>query len=61
MQEEEELAGVPGMNVFAAITVLAQVTIDELLAMDEDERREVFGPSITLARVVSLSSSGEQR
>ena len=45
------------MNVFAAITLLAQMTIDELLTMSEDERREVFGPSITLERVVSPWSS----
>ncbi|KAG9097491.1 hypothetical protein FRC07_010785, partial [Ceratobasidium sp. 392] len=54
-QEEQELANVPRMNIFAAITVLAQTTVDELLSMTAEERTRIFGPSITESKVVALN------
>ncbi|KAG8780492.1 hypothetical protein FRC12_022955 [Ceratobasidium sp. 428] len=53
--EEQELANVPGMNVFAAVTVLAQTTVDDLLSMTAEERTRLFGPSITESKVAALN------
>ncbi|KAG8791549.1 hypothetical protein FRC12_008878 [Ceratobasidium sp. 428] len=53
--EEQELANVPGMNVFAAVTVLAQTTVDDLLSMSAEERTRLFGPSITESKVAALN------
>ncbi|KAG8735199.1 hypothetical protein FRC10_010881 [Ceratobasidium sp. 414] len=53
--EEQELANVPGMNVFAAITILVQTTVDELLGMTAEERARLFGPSATENKVAALN------
>lgn len=45
------------MNVFAAIVVLAQVTVDQLFDMTPEERSITFAPTIGDARVVSCTSN----
>ncbi|ELU38489.1 hypothetical protein AG1IA_07476 [Rhizoctonia solani AG-1 IA] len=52
--EEPELSSVPGMNLFASITILAQTTIDELLTMSPEERSRLFEPSVGPVRIVSV-------
>ncbi|KAF8678047.1 hypothetical protein RHS04_05660 [Rhizoctonia solani] len=58
--EEPELSSVPGMNLFASITILAQTTIDELLTMSPEERSRLFEPSVGPVRIAALNDAIER-
>ncbi|CUA71302.1 RNA replication protein [Rhizoctonia solani] len=60
LPEETELSSVPSMNVFASVTLLAQVTIDELLDLGREERSALFGPSVGAARIDALNEAIEK-
>ncbi|CAE6500713.1 unnamed protein product [Rhizoctonia solani] len=53
LPEEMELGSAPSMNVFASLTILAQMTIDELLGLSPEERSALFGPSVGSARIIA--------
>jgi hypothetical protein len=56
LQEESYLAGVDGMNAFAAAAILSQISLHDFLALSPDQRLQL-APRIPVAEGMIVGSN----
>lgn len=59
-QDEASVAGLPGMNAFAAVVMLSRVSSwEDILEMGAGERQQHFGPFVGARRMASPPTASD--